>query len=89
IRNIDPNVSYKSIHASRGKRARAEPISALYEQGKIHHIGTFKDLEDQQCNFTPESKTSPDRLDALVWAFTELIINRPERMQIRARSIKW
>ena len=90
IRNIDPNVSYKSIHASRGKRVRAEPISALYEQGKIHHIGTFKDLEDQMCNFTPETKTSPDRIDALVWAFTELILHRrgPTRVA-RARSISW
>lgn len=90
IRNIDPNVSYKSIHASRGKRARAEPISALYEQGKIHHIGTFKDLEDQQCNFTPETKTSPDRVDALVWCFTDLILHRggPRRVA-RARSISW
>jgi len=89
IRNIDENVSYKSIHASKGKRARAEPISALYEQGKIHHIGTFKDLEDQMCNFTPETKTSPDRIDALVWCFTELIINRIERIQVRAKSIRY
>lgn len=90
IRNVDPNVSYKSIHASRGKRARAEPISALYEQGRIHHVGVFKDLEDQQCNFTPDTKTSPDRIDALVWCFTELIINRrgPTRIA-RARSISW
>ncbi|MBA7639209.1 hypothetical protein ES703_64216 [subsurface metagenome] len=89
IRNVDKNVSYKSIYASRGKRVRAEPISALYEQGKIHHIGTFKDLEDQQCNFTPETKKSPDRIDALVWCFTELIINRIERRQVRARSIRY
>lgn len=89
IRNIDPNVSYKSVNASRGKRVRAEPISALYEQGKIHHIGTFKDLEDQMCNFTPETKTSPDRIDALVWSFTELILHRIERSQIRAKSMKY
>jgi len=90
IRNIDPNVSLKSIHASRGKRARAEPVSALYEQGRIHHVGTFKDLEDQQCNFTPETKTSPDRIDALVWCFTELILHRTSPGRIaRARSIRW
>jgi len=90
IRNIDPNVSLKVIHASRGKRARAEPVSSLYEQGKIHHVGVFKDLEDQQCNFTPETKTSPDRIDALVWAFTDLILHRtgPRRVA-RARSISW
>ncbi len=88
IRNVDPDVSYKSIYASRGKRARAEPISALYEKGRIHHVGVFKDLEDQQCNFTPETKKSPDRIDALVWCFTELIINRMERRIVRARSVR-
>lgn len=87
IRNVDPNVSYKSIYASRGKRARAEPVSALYEQGRIHHVGVFKDLEDQMCNFTPETKKSPDRIDALVWCFTELILDRKERRQVRAKSI--
>ncbi|GAH53456.1 unnamed protein product, partial [marine sediment metagenome] len=88
IRNIDPNVSFRSIHASRGKRARAEPISALYEQGRIHHVGTFKDLEDQMCNFTPETKASPDRIDALVWAFTELILHRADPTRVaRARSV--
>ena len=90
IRNVDPNVSYKSVNASRGKRVRAEPISALYEQGRIHHVGTFKDLEDQMCNFTPETKISPDRVDALVWCFTELILHRTSPGRIaRARSIKW
>jgi len=88
IRNVDKNVSYKSIYASRGKRARAEPVSALYEQGRIHHVGVFKDLEDQQCNFTPETKTSPDRIDALVWCFTDLIINRTERRIVRAKSVR-
>ncbi|MBA7659348.1 hypothetical protein ES703_67325 [subsurface metagenome] len=87
IRNVDPNVSYKSIYASRGKRARAEPVSALYEKGRIHHVGVFKDLEDQQCNFTPEIKIKVDRIDALVWCFTELIINRTERRIVRAKSI--
>jgi len=88
IRNVDKNVSYKSIYASRGKRARAEPVSALYEQGRIHHVGVFKDLEDQQCNFTPETKKSPDRIDALVWCFTDLIINRMERRIVRAKSVR-
>lgn len=88
IRNIDPNVSYKSIYASRGKKARAEPVSALYEKGRIHHVGVFKDLEDQQCNFTPETKIKVDRLDALVWCFTDLIINRMERRIVRAKSVR-
>lgn len=63
--------------ASRGKAVRAEPISALYEQGRVHHIGIFPDLEDQLCNFTPSGyigDNSPDRADALVWALTELML---------------
>ncbi len=72
LRTVDRNVPYKAVHASRGKQARAEPISALYEQGKVFHIEPFTDLEDQLCIWTPESGDSPDRLDALVWAMTEL-----------------
>ncbi len=54
IRSVDPNVSYRAVHASRGKVTRAEPISALYEQGKVHHVGTFQQLEDQLCAFTSD-----------------------------------
>jgi hypothetical protein len=62
------------VHASRGKITRAEPISALYEQKRCHHVGFFPVLEDQQCDYDPKlSKYSPDRMDALVWAFTELM----------------
>lgn len=71
-------VSYRAVRASRGKRVRAEPIAALYEQGKVHHIGCFAELEDQMCNFTPETAESPDRLDALVWALTDLMGTRGE-----------
>ena len=75
IRTVDPDIPYQSVHASRGKRTRAEPISALYEQKKIHHVGVFEDLEDQQCSFLPEgSGGSPDRVDALVWCFTFLML---------------
>jgi len=64
----------------RSRRVRAEPISALYEQGKVHHVGTFDQLEDQLCNWVPEGVDwSPDRLDALVWALTELNIARAPR----------
>ena len=73
LRQIDEQIPYKSVHASKGKRVRAEPISALYEQGKVHHVGRHNDLEDQLCNWDPMSNDSPDRLDALVWACTELI----------------
>jgi len=74
IKTVDPNVSYKSVRASRGKYIRAEPVAALYEQGKIHHIGNFPDLEDQLCEWVPGEK-SPDRLDALVWGVTELMLD--------------
>lgn len=75
IRQVDRNVSYKKVHASRGKTIRAEPIAALYEQGRVHHVGAFNKLEDQMCEFNPMEPTasgSPDRMDALVWALTEL-----------------
>jgi phage terminase large subunit-like protein len=73
LRTLDPDVPYKAVHASRGKQARAEPVAALYEQGRVHHVGIFDDLEDQLCNWVPLSnQRSPDRLDALVWAISEL-----------------
>lgn len=87
IRMCDPNVSYRSVHASRGKVVRAEPISALYEQGRVHHVGAFLELEDQMTAFTSDfdrsrAGYSPDRLDALVWALTELMLGdtRPRLM---------
>ena len=72
LETVDKNIPYKAVHASRGKQARAEPISALYEQHKVFHTEPFVDLEDQLCTWTQESGDSPDRLDALVWALTEL-----------------
>ena len=72
IRGVDTNVSYKAVHATRGKMIRAEPISALYEQEKVHHVGSFPQLEDQMVSFTGDRSNSPDRLDALVWGLTEL-----------------
>jgi hypothetical protein len=69
-------VPLKAVHATRGKYVRAEPIAQLYEQKKIHHVGTFSTLEDQLCEYTPDGNMgySPDRMDALVWGFTELMI---------------
>lgn len=75
LRVIDPNMPYKGVHASRGKIVRAEPVSALYEQGRAHHVGAFPELEDQLCSFTPGSTKSPDQLDAAVYAMTELMVN--------------
>ncbi|ABS68930.1 protein of unknown function DUF264 [Xanthobacter versatilis] len=77
IRSIDPDVSFREVTASRGKVARAEPIAALYEQKKVSHVGSFPDLEDQMCSFTPSGYIgagSPDRADAAVWALTELML---------------
>lgn len=79
LRMVDPSVPYSAVWASRGKVTRAEPISALYEQGRVHHVGPFPRLEDQMCAFTidfdrKEMGYSPDRVDALVWALTELMI---------------
>jgi phage terminase large subunit-like protein len=78
LRMIDPGVPYKAVHASRGRVIRAEPVSALYEQHRVHHFGTFPALEDQMCSFTIDYNRSrdgsPDRVDALVWALTELLV---------------
>lgn len=74
IRVVDSGAAITLVHASRGKITRAEPISALYEQGRIHHVGAFDALEDQLCSFAPGVAGSPDRLDALVWALTELMM---------------
>lgn len=74
LRTIRSTIPYRAVHASRGKRVRAEPISALYEQGKVSHIEAFPHLEDQMCTYTPDSGESPDRLDALVWALTDLML---------------
>jgi len=85
LRVIAPHVPYKAVHASRGKAIRAEPVSALYEQGLIHHVGAFPRLEDQLCAFTADHDgASPDRLDALVWALSELML--PEGAPVIATS---
>lgn len=72
IRQVDKDVPVKVITASRGKVQRAEPVAALYEQHRVHHVGALPKLEDQMTTWTPQDGTSPDRLDALVWAVTEL-----------------
>lgn len=74
LRGVDENISYKKVTASRGKMVRAEPVAALYERGRVHHLGLFPDLEDQLTSYVPgHFPGSPDRLDALVWALTELL----------------
>jgi phage terminase large subunit-like protein len=74
LRTVAPKLSVRKVTASRGKQIRAQPVSSLYEQGRISHVDTFPELEDQLTTWTPESGTSPDRLDALVWALTELMV---------------
>lgn len=74
LRDVDATLSYKSVHASRGKARRAEPIVALYEQKKVHHVGVFPTLEQQMTTWREDlGMASPDRMDALVWALTELM----------------
>lgn len=77
IHTVDPTAAFKAVRASRGKVSRAEPVAALYEQGRVHHVGGFPELEDQMCVFTTEPNAmgaSPDRVDALVWALSELML---------------
>jgi phage terminase large subunit-like protein len=80
IRTIDANVPFTAVHASRGKFVRAEPVAALFEQGKVHLVGSFPRLEDQMTGFVPDldraKSGSPDRLDSMVWAMTELLVER-------------
>ena len=77
IHTVDPKVPVRLVHASKGKHTRAEPVAALYEQGKVFHVGTFPELEDQLCSWVP-GDDSPDRLDAAVWALTDLMLtHRP------------
>ena len=81
LRSVESDAPFRALRASRGKAIRAEPVAALYEQGRVHHVGCFAALEDQLCGFTADfdraaSGTSPDRLDALVWAVTDLMANR-------------
>lgn len=90
IRQVDPTVPFKKVHASRGKAARAEPVAALYEQGRVFHARGLDALEDQMCLMTQqgfEGKGSPDRVDALVWALHDLIIvpsGNAKRPQLRS-----
>ena len=91
LRQIDPNLPYTARHASRGKAARAEPVAALYEQGRVHHLPGLGALEEQMALMTARGfagSGSPDRVDALVWALHELIIEPAQRLRApRVRSI--
>lgn len=92
IRSVDRSVPVELVHASRGKIVRAEPISALYEQGRIHHCGRFDILEDQMCMFSVDnirtaSTGSPDRVDALVWGLTKIFDKITGRRIVRQEGV--
>jgi hypothetical protein len=96
IKSVRNGIRVIEVKATRGKHVRAEPISAQYHLGNVHHVGTFPELENQLCKITPkgyEGKGSPDRADALVWALTELfptISSKPVKMpQRRKRARSW
>jgi len=77
LREVAPEVPVKPVRATRGKWLRAEPVAALYAQGRVRHVGALAELEDELCDFGPDglsSGRSPDRLDALVWALTALML---------------
>lgn len=81
LRTVDPQVPVKLVHASRGKQTRAEPIVALDEQGRVHHVGTLPDLETQMTTWSPvDDKDSPDRVDARVWALSELMLKKARKV---------
>jgi phage terminase large subunit-like protein len=75
MRQVMPAAPLKLVRATRGKRARAEPVAALYERGLVSHVGALARLEDQMCDFVPGMTKSPDRVDALVWALTDLMLD--------------
>ena len=84
IRSVAPNIPFRAVRASRGKAVRAEPVSALYEQARAHHVGSFPQLEDQMCSFVPglTEGSTQSRMDALVWGVTELVIDPEIQEQI-------
>jgi phage terminase large subunit-like protein len=87
LRQIDPAVPVATVRATRGKWLRAEPVAALYAEGRVSHVGSFAKLEDEMCDFGIEGLSkgrSPDRLDALVWALTELMLTRAPDPQVRS-----
>jgi phage terminase large subunit-like protein len=86
LRGVDEMLPITTVRAARGKHARAEPVAAIYEQGRVAHAGRFASLEDQMCDFGPDglsSGRSPDRLDALVWALTALMLEGHGEPRVR------
>lgn len=87
IRSVRPGIPFEFVTASRGKVVRAEPVSALYEQNRVHHVGYFSQLEEEQTTYTHSDSWSPNRMDALVWAVTELAVQEHVPTTISGKSI--
>ena len=90
LRSVDPDVAVTKVHAARGKTARAEPVAALYERGHVQHLRGLDRLEDQMCRMTQtgyDGKGSPDRVDALVWALTDLVLRRTRKGRPGVRGL--
>jgi hypothetical protein len=85
LKSVDANAPVKIVHASRGKQARAEPVAALYEEGRMHHVGPLQGLEDQMTSWVPGEGDSPDRVDALVWAVNELMLTGTDARTVNIR----
>ena len=86
LRQADEAAPVTKVHASRGKFTRAEPVAALYEAGRVRHVGAFPELEDEMCDFGLgglSSGRSPDRLDALVWALSALMLTKAGKPRVR------
>lgn len=91
MHTYDSSLPVKTVHASRGKAKRAEPVSALYQQRRIHHVGMFPDLEDQMCTWDsddPDKSWSPDRMDAMVWAISALMVSQRQLNQSQANDYR-
>jgi phage terminase large subunit-like protein len=88
VRTVRPGLPFSLVNASRGKAQRAEPIAALYEQGRVHHVGAFPQLEDEMTTWTPSEPWSPNRLDALVWAITELGLSEWRKAKVGASNLE-
>jgi phage terminase large subunit-like protein len=86
LRQVDHAVSFRKVTATRGKLVRAEPVAALSEQHRLHLVGHFPQLEDQLTNYTPIAPGSPDRMDAMVWAITDLMDAQGSIMGLAAIS---
>ena len=83
LRTVDKNIPYKSVHATRDKLTRAEPVASVYEQGKAHHVGRFLELEYEMTTWEgKKGEKSPNRIDALVWGATETVLGMEKEIEI-------